>query len=74
VAQTEQRRQQINRVIRAGGIGDRVVDFDRALRDPADPSRLAPTYNGGDGLHPSSSGYRRMARAVDLSKLRGPAC
>ena len=72
--ETEQRRQEINGVIRAGGIGDGVVDFDRALRDPADPSRLARAYDGGDGLHPSSAGYRRMARAVDLAKLRGPAC
>jgi lysophospholipase L1-like esterase len=73
-AATEQRRQEINAVIRAGGIGDGIVDFDRALRDPADPSRLAPAFNGGDGLHPSSAGYRRMARAVDLAKLAGPAC
>ena len=73
-AQTEQRRQEVNAVIRAGAIGDGAVDFDRALRDPADPSRLAPAYNGGDGLHPSSAGYRRMAQAVDLGKLDGPAC
>ena len=41
---------------------------------PSDPSRLAPKYNSGDGLHPSSAGYRRMAQEVDLVKLRGPAC
>jgi lysophospholipase L1-like esterase len=73
-AATEQRRQEINRVIRAGGLGDGMVDFDRALRDPAEPSRLAAAYNSGDGLHPSSAGYRRMAQAVNLAKLEGPAC
>jgi lysophospholipase L1-like esterase len=73
-AATEQRRQEINRFIRTSGIGDGVVDFDRALRDPADPSRLARAYDGGDGLHPSSAGYRRMAQAVDLAELKGPAC
>jgi lysophospholipase L1-like esterase len=73
-AATEQRREEINAVIRAGGVGDGVVDFDRALRDPADPLRLAAAYNSGDGLHPSSAGYRRMAQAVDLAKLDGPSC
>jgi lysophospholipase L1-like esterase len=36
--------------------------------------RLAAAYNSGDGLHPSSAGYRRMAQAVDLAKLDGPSC
>ena len=71
---TEQRRQQMNAFIRTSGIGDGVVDFDRALRDPADPTRLAAAYDGGDHLHPSSAGYRRMAEEIPLSRFEGPAC
>ncbi len=68
------RRQRINEYIRTSGIGDGYVDFDRALRDPDDPSRLLAQYNSGDSLHPSSAGYRRMAKQVDLSALEGPGC
>lgn len=73
-ADLDVRRQQINDYIRTSGIGDGVVDFDQALRDPSDPSRLAPEYDSGDGLHPSSAGYQRMAEEVDLSALAGPEC
>jgi lysophospholipase L1-like esterase len=73
-ADTDRRRRQVNDFIRTSGIADGVVAFDRALRDPADPSRLAPRYDGGDGVHPSSAGYRRMAQAVNLARLKGPAC
>jgi lysophospholipase L1-like esterase len=72
--QANARRQRINDYIRNSGIGNGYVDFDRALRDPDDPSRLLPKYNGGDWLHPSSAGYRRMAKEVDLSVLKGPEC
>jgi len=72
--ETDRRRREINRFIRTSGIGDGVVDFDRALRDPADHSGLARRYDSGDGLHPSSAGYRRMAQAFELPKLKGPAC
>jgi hypothetical protein len=46
----------VNAQIRAGGVFDDVVDFDRALRDPAHPSRLRPAYDSGDHLHPSDNG------------------
>ena len=73
-ADLDLRRRQINDYIRTSGIGDGVVDFDQALRDPSDSSRLAPEYDSGDGLHPSSAGYQRMAEEVDLSALEGPEC
>ncbi|TGA87264.1 SGNH/GDSL hydrolase family protein [Streptomyces palmae] len=63
-------RQQVNREIRAGGVFDVVVDFDRALRDPSAPQRLRPEYDSGDHLHPSDRGYEAMARAFDLDILR----
>ncbi|MET9801383.1 SGNH/GDSL hydrolase family protein [Streptomyces sp. NPDC006368] len=63
-------RQEVNAIIRAGGVFDEVVDFDRALRDPYAPDRLLPAYDSGDGLHPNDAGYRRMARSLDLTDLR----
>ena len=67
-------RRRVNRWIRRQRHSDAVVDFDRALRDPARHGRLAPAYDSGDGLHPSSAGYSAMARAVPLSALSGPDC
>lgn len=63
----EHTRQVVNHWIRTSGEFDGVVDFDAALRDPADPSRLWPGYNSGDHLHPSDDGYRAMADAVAFS-------
>ncbi|MBN1528330.1 MAG: hypothetical protein JW895_04680 [Thermoleophilaceae bacterium] len=67
-------RNKINAWIRRATPGDGVVDFHAALRDPADPDRLLPAFDGGDKLHPSDAGYRAMAAAVPLRLLRGPAC
>jgi lysophospholipase L1-like esterase len=65
----ERERQALNRWIRTSGAFDAVFDFDRALRDPKDPTRLLPAYDSGDHLHPSDAGYRAMANAVDLRVL-----
>ena len=69
-AETEADRQAINAWIRAPGSFDAVIDFDAALRDRADPTRLDPALDSGDGLHPSLEGYRAMAAAVPLELLR----
>lgn len=63
-------RQRINEFIRSSGEFDGVIDFDAVTRDPAAPSRLAATVDGGDHLHPSAGGYRIMAEAVDLALFR----
>jgi lysophospholipase L1-like esterase len=67
--QGEAVRDAVNDWIRTGGEYDAVVDLERAVADPADPDRLRPEYNGGDGLHPNDAGMRAMAAAVDLSEL-----
>jgi len=65
----ERQRQAVNAWIRTSGVFDAVVDFDAALRDPAEPTRLHPAYDSGDHLHPNEAGYRVMARQVDLRLL-----
>ncbi|MGI5468952.1 SGNH/GDSL hydrolase family protein [Streptomyces sp. CA-132043] len=69
----DQVRQAVNAQIRAGNVYDNVVDFDKALRDPAQPNRLLPQYDSGDHLHPSDDGYKAMALAVNLKHLKGSA-
>ncbi|MFG2634268.1 SGNH/GDSL hydrolase family protein [Streptomyces sp. NPDC048362] len=64
-------RRQVNAEIRDGGVYDAVVDFDKALRDPYDPRRLRPEYDSGDHLHPSDSGFAKMAETFDLRVLAG---
>jgi lysophospholipase L1-like esterase len=65
-ALNEADRQTVNTWIRTSGAFDAVIDFDAALRDPAQPDRLLPPYDSGDHLHPSSAGYKAMAEVVDL--------
>ncbi|HEY8583053.1 MAG TPA: GDSL-type esterase/lipase family protein [Capillimicrobium sp.] len=69
----DEARREINAWIRAGGGADGIVDFDVALRDAADPTRLAARFDSGDGLHPNLDGLRAMAEAVSLAVLRAPA-
>jgi lysophospholipase L1-like esterase len=66
----ERKRDVLNRWIRSGGEYDGVIDFDRAMRDPADPLRLNPAYDSGDGLHPNDAGMAAMAAAVPLRLFR----
>ncbi|WP_202870533.1 SGNH/GDSL hydrolase family protein [Kribbella sp. VKM Ac-2571] len=63
-------RQAVNTFIRTSGEFDGVADFDAATRDPADPSRLAAAYDGGDGLHPNDAGNQAMGDAPNLDSLR----
>lgn len=65
-------RQQLNAWLRAHAPFDAVIDLDAALRDPANPSRMAAAYDSGDHLHPGDAGNRAMAEAVDLQHLRVP--
>jgi lysophospholipase L1-like esterase len=67
-------RQAINTWIRGQNLADGVVDFDAALRDPANPSILNPAYASTDNLHPNLAGYQRMAEVVDLGLLSTAAC
>lgn len=66
--ETEAKRQAVNRWIRTGGGFDAVVDFEAAVRDPANPSRLLPIYDA-DGVHLTDAGYAAMANAINLATL-----
>jgi len=68
-AANEADRAAVNAWIRAPGNFDSVVDFDAAMRDPQNPTRLRPEWDSGDGLHPSIAGYQAMADAVPLEVL-----
>jgi lysophospholipase L1-like esterase len=65
----EEDRLAYNRWIRESGTFDGVIDFDAALRDPAQPGRLLAAYDN-DGLHPNMAGYKAMADAVPLALLQ----
>ncbi|GHH87589.1 hypothetical protein GCM10017771_29440 [Streptomyces capitiformicae] len=62
-------RAQVNNWIRTSGAFDAVIDFDAALRDPANPAQLLPAYDSGDHLHPNSAGMQAIANTVNLSLL-----
>jgi lysophospholipase L1-like esterase len=66
----EQTRARVNAWIRSSGWFDAVLDFDRAVRDPAAPERLRPDYDTGDHLHMNPAGYRALAAAVPTRLFR----
>jgi len=59
-------RQQVNSWIRSSGAFDAVLDFDAAVRDPAQPGRLLAAYDGGDHLHPNDAGFDAIAKSIPL--------
>ena len=66
----EAKREAVNRWIRTSHAFDGVIDFARAVRDPAAPLELAPAYDSGDHLHPNDKGYQAMANAINLTLFR----
>jgi len=62
----------VNDAIRTSHAFDGVIDFDRALRDPAHPDRLQRGYDSGDHVHPSDAGYSAMADAIPIDEIRAP--
>jgi lysophospholipase L1-like esterase len=63
-----QLRNDLNQWIRTGGAFDGVVDFDKAMRDPAHVDLLYPPYNC-DEVHPTPLGYVEMAKAANLTAI-----
>jgi lysophospholipase L1-like esterase len=66
----EAKRQALNDWIRTSGAYDAVIDFDKATRDPAAPTKFLPAYDSGDHLHPNDAGYTAMGNLVDLALFK----
>jgi len=67
----EKLRLAVNDFIRSSGEFDGVIDFDKAIVDPANPGKAKPEFDKGDHLHPNKKGYEAMAAAIDLKLLMG---
>ncbi|SMO39806.1 Lysophospholipase L1 [Gracilimonas mengyeensis] len=65
--ESERARQEVNDWIRNSGVFDAVIDLDKALGDPENPTQLLPKGDTGDHLHPNETGHRLIAEAIDLS-------
>ncbi len=65
--ETEEIRVSLNNWIKTSKAYDAVIDFDAAIRDPGQPSRILAKFDSGDHLHPNNAGYEAMANAIDLA-------
>jgi lysophospholipase L1-like esterase len=67
-ADKEKIRVAVNEFIRSGAF-DGVIDFDKAVVDPAKPGYIKAEFDKGDHLHPNAAGYKVMADSIDLTLL-----
>ncbi|NEY31495.1 SGNH/GDSL hydrolase family protein [Streptomyces sp. PRKS01-65] len=70
-AAVDAERTAVNAWLRGTDAFDAVLDFDAAVRDPAQPARMLPAYDSGDHLHPGDAGLAAIAGSVDLALLAG---
>ena len=63
-------RQSVNKWIRTSNTFDAVIDFDKLVRDPHQPTKMRAEYDSGDHVHPSAAGYKAMADSIPLGVLR----
>jgi lysophospholipase L1-like esterase len=63
-------RKAVNEWIRTSHVFDGLIDFEKAVEDPANPGHLKPEFDSGDHLHPKDEGYSAMAGAIDLAMFR----
>lgn len=66
----EAARQTVNTWIRTSHAFDAVLDFDAAVRDPANPRQINPTFDVGDHLHLTPAGYGAIAAAVPVNLFK----
>jgi lysophospholipase L1-like esterase len=60
----EVKREAINDYIRSSPAFDGVVDFAKALADPANPNHMLAAFDSGDHLHPNNAGHVALANAI----------
>jgi lysophospholipase L1-like esterase len=68
-AQTHTAIRALNDWISTSGEFDGVIDFNSAVRDPANPDQMLPIYSSADTEHPNDAGHQAMANAIDLKLL-----
>jgi len=61
----EATRQAVNQWIREARRFDAVLDFEKVVQDPQNPSRIRKDLTA-DYVHPNTEGYRLMGESVDL--------
>ena len=66
----EAKRQAFNEWIRTSKAYDAIFDFDAAVRDPSQPTKVLARYDAGDHLHLNAAGYEAVANSIDLMLLR----
>lgn len=66
----EEVREEFNDWIRTTSLTDGCIDFDKALADPEQPTRMLAKFDSGDHLHPSKLGYKQMAEVVPNELLK----
>lgn len=69
-ADREATRLKVNAWIRTSGAFDGMIDFHKAVADPADATRLAKALDNGDHLHPNAAGQKAMGEAIDLGLFK----
>ncbi len=69
-AEKEVVRVAVNKWIRSSNAFDGVIDFEKAIADPAHPTKMLAAYDSGDHLHPGDAGYKAMAEAVSLALFK----
>jgi lysophospholipase L1-like esterase len=63
----EAKRQSVNDWIRTSKQYDAVLDFDAAVRDPSQLTKLIAEFDSGDHLHLNAAGYQALANTIDLA-------
>jgi lysophospholipase L1-like esterase len=66
----EATRGEVNKWIRTKGNFDRCLDFDKAVRDPNDTTKLLAIFSN-DWLHPNIAGYKALGESIDLGLFTG---
>jgi hypothetical protein len=69
----EAARHEVSALIRTSHQFEAVLDFDRAVRDPANPRQINPAYDVGDHLHMNPAGDGGMAASL-LRTLEAHVC
>lgn len=65
----EQKRCEVNGMLRQSAKFDGLLDFDLWTRDANDPTRLDPSGQSEDHLHPGVTGGIKMAEKINLNEL-----